>query len=162
MRFCPTRVAQARSARLLYGHRLLAGALGVLVGVVSLAVDPGVHRGHQWRETRVSRGFLQLSLRRFRSALAVAACSFPLLLEYGATAVAQYLHRSKSRYKLSPHTATRENAALVSLVVLIQRICLNIGPPPGLLHRDAREIDKIVVSGCEGPSIAKLRNVLVV
>ena len=87
---------------------------------------------------------------------------FPLLLEYGATAVAQYLHRSKSRYKLSPHTATRENAALVSLVVLIQRICLNIGPPPGLLHRDAREIDKIVVSGCEGPSIAKLRNVLVV
>ena len=38
------------------------------------------------------------------------------------------LHRSKSRYKLSPHTATRENAAFVFLVVLIQRICLNIRP----------------------------------
>ena len=36
MRFCPTRVAQARSARLLYGHRLLAGALGVRVGLVVL------------------------------------------------------------------------------------------------------------------------------
>ena len=36
-------MAQARSARLLRGHRLLAGALEVLVGLVSLAVDP-VHR----------------------------------------------------------------------------------------------------------------------
>ena len=48
MRFGPTRVAQARSARLLGGHRLLAGALGVLVGFVSLAVDP-VHRGQKRR-----------------------------------------------------------------------------------------------------------------
>ena len=48
MRFSPTRVAQARSARLLYGHRLLAGALGVFVGLVSRAVDP-VHRGQKRR-----------------------------------------------------------------------------------------------------------------
>ena len=39
-------MAQARSARLLHDHRLLAGALGVLVGLVSLAVDP-VHRGRE-------------------------------------------------------------------------------------------------------------------
>ena len=40
--------AQARSAHLLYGKRLLAGALGVLIGIVSLAVDPGHrYRGHR-------------------------------------------------------------------------------------------------------------------
>ena len=131
MRFSPTRVAQARSARLLHCHRLLAGALGVLVGFVSLAVDP-VHRGHRWRvnETRVlegtcSRRYADVSDRTCRE---VQRVLFPLLREYGATAVFHDTRLHRSKYKLSPHTATRENAAFVFLVVLIQRICLNIRP----------------------------------
>ena len=114
MRFSPTRVAQARSARLLYGHRLLAGALGVLVGFVSLAVDP-VHRGQRWRvnETRVlegtcSRRYADVSDRTCRLLQRVL---FPLLREYGATAVRQYATQVQVQVQTIPtHSHTRERS----------------------------------------------------